>query len=68
MGLALLAIALIGIVMLAMSIGVLLTGRCLRGSCGGPELLGADGEPLSCATCPRRRLAQGATGTDKAAA
>lgn len=40
--------------MLVMSVGVVFSGRCLRGSCGGPEVLGPDGEPLSCATCPHR--------------
>ena len=61
MGIILLAILAIAIVMLAMSVGVLLSGRCLRGSCGGPELLGPDGEALSCATCPNRRAAQGSS-------
>ncbi|HEX9737208.1 MAG TPA: hypothetical protein VGG06_35035 [Thermoanaerobaculia bacterium] len=41
--------------MLVMSVGVLFSGRCLRGSCGGPDVLGPGGESLSCATCPRRR-------------
>ena len=55
MAIVLLTIGFIGIVMLAMSVGVLLSGRCLRGSCGGPEVLGPDGEPLMCANCPRRK-------------
>jgi hypothetical protein len=38
----------------AMALGSRLTGRCLRGSCGGPEVRGADGEPLACASCPNR--------------
>jgi hypothetical protein len=38
----------------AMALGARLTGRCLRGSCGGPEVRGADGESLSCASCPNR--------------
>ena len=59
MGIILLAIVAIALVMLAMSVGVLLSGRCLRGSCGGPGLLGADGEPLTCAACPNRRPAEG---------
>lgn len=50
----LLSLALIGGVMLAMSVGVALSGRCLRGSCGGPDTVGPDGEPLACATCPNR--------------
>ena len=45
----------IAIVMAIMAIGVMLDGRCLRGSCGGPDVVGPDGDPLSCAACPRRR-------------
>lgn len=58
MSLILLTIAVMGIVVLAMSVGVIFTGRCLRGSCGGPDVLGPDGEPLSCANCPKRKLRQ----------
>ncbi len=54
MVLLLLTLALFAIVMLAMSVGVLVTGRCLRGSCGGPAILDGDGEPITCATCPNR--------------
>jgi hypothetical protein len=42
-------------VMLAMAVGVILKRPCLRGSCGGPETLGPDGESLSCAACPNRQ-------------
>lgn len=38
----------------AMALGSRLTGRCLRGSCGGPEALGPDGKPLACEGCPNR--------------
>ena len=38
----------------AMALGVAVSGRCLRGSCGGAELRGPDGERLSCAACPNR--------------
>jgi hypothetical protein len=38
----------------AMALGSRLTGRCLRGSCGGPDVRGADGERISCAGCPNR--------------
>lgn len=58
LGLFLLSLGLIGIVVLAMSVGVALSGRCLRGSCGGPEAVGPDGEPLACATCPNRSREQ----------
>jgi hypothetical protein len=58
MGVILLAIVAIGLVMLAMAVGVLLSGRCLRGSCGGPAVLDGDGESLTCAGCPNRRAAE----------
>ena len=44
----------IGIAMLGMSIGVLVSNRCLHGSCGGPDVIGSNGESLSCSTCPNR--------------
>ena len=50
----LLSILVVGIVMLAMSVGAMFSNRCLRGSCGGPEVLGRDGESLNCAACPNR--------------
>ncbi len=55
MTLFLLTVLLIGVAMLIMAVGVVFSNRCLRGSCGGQDLLGPDGEPLWCATCPRRR-------------
>ena len=54
MALFLLTLAAIAIVMAIMAIGVMLDGRCLRGSCGGPEVTGPDGDSLACATCPHR--------------
>jgi hypothetical protein len=39
----------------AMALGSRLTGRCLRGSCGGAEAVGPDGESLACASCPNRK-------------
>ncbi len=57
MTLLLLTIAVIALVMAAMAVGVVFSGRCLRGSCGGPEVLGPDGTPLSCDTCPMRHEA-----------
>lgn len=38
----------------AMALGSKLTGRCLRGSCGGPAVRDAGGEPISCESCPNR--------------
>ena len=40
----------------AMALGSRLTGRCLRGSCGGPAVLAPDGEKIdSCEGCPNRK-------------
>ena len=58
MTLFLLTALVIGAAMLIMAVGVVFSNRCLRGSCGGPDVLGPDGEPLACETCPRRREAE----------
>lgn len=42
------------IAMVGMSIGVIVSNRRLKGSCGGEEVLGADGNPLSCGACPKK--------------
>lgn len=55
--------AIFGIIILAMAIGVIFRGKCIRGSCGGEAVYGPDGELLNCDTCPVRkdkdRLARG---------
>ncbi len=48
-----LATAVFAVAMLGMGLGVLLSNRSLRGSCGGPEVVTAGGEALSCGACPR---------------
>lgn len=48
-------VTLVLLAMLAMAVGVLLTGRRLRGSCGGEGAVGPDGRPLDCGACPNRR-------------
>ena len=53
-----LAVGIIGIAMAVMSIGLLSKGRCLRGSCGGSEVLDAEGESLRCGACPREEQAE----------
>lgn len=55
----LLVLGLMAIAVLAMAVGVIFNRPCLRGSCGGPEVMGGDGEPISCAACPNRRLSTG---------
>ena len=54
MALFLLTLGGMAIVMAIMAVGVMLDGRCLRGSCDGPNAAGPDAESLACATCPRR--------------
>ena len=49
MALFLLTLGGMAIVMAIMAVGVMLDGRCLRGSCGGPDVTGPDGESLACA-------------------
>ena len=49
------AAVLIALAVAAMAIGVIFRRPCLRGSCGGPEVVGAGGEKLSCGACPNRR-------------
>ena len=55
MALFLLTLGGMAIVMVIMAVGVMLDGRCLRGSCGGPDVTVPAGESLACATCPRRK-------------
>jgi len=50
----LLSAMVIGVAMLAMGVGVVLSNRCLRGTCADLQAAGPDGEPLACAACPRR--------------
>jgi hypothetical protein len=49
-----LALVLIGAAVAAMAIGVMFRRPCLRGSCGGPAVVGPDGEKISCADGPNR--------------
>ena len=35
-----------------MAMGSRMTGRCLRGYCGGPAVHGPDGKKISCVGCP----------------
>lgn len=49
------AVAIVGLAVLGMALGVIATGRCLRGSCGGPAVRLANGQSLSCVGCPNRK-------------
>lgn len=54
MGLLIITCAVIGVVMLIMAVGVIFSGRCIQGSCGGELLYGPNGELLNCESCPAR--------------
>lgn len=41
----------IGLIMAIMAVGVILSDRSLRGSCGGAPVLGPDGDPMTCPDC-----------------
>lgn len=43
-----------GAAVATMAVGVIFSGRCLHGSCGGPELRTRDGLSLRCLVCPNR--------------
>jgi hypothetical protein len=49
-----LAVVLISATVIAMAIGVIARRPCLRGSCGGPAVVGPDGQKISCSDCPNR--------------
>lgn len=49
------ALALVGLAVVAMAVGVIFRRPCLRGSCGGTPVVGPDGQKLSCADCPNRK-------------
>lgn len=67
MELVLISAVIIGAAMMAMAVGVLFSNRCLRGSCGGPDVIGPDGESLACATCPHRGEAKESIASKEAA-
>ncbi|MDP7638451.1 MAG: hypothetical protein QGG73_01865 [Candidatus Hydrogenedentes bacterium] len=44
-----------GFVVLIMAVGVIFKGHCIRGSCGGEDIIDANGDLLNCDTCPARK-------------
>ena len=42
------------LVLLAMSIGVFIDNKTIKGSCGGEGILGKNGEKISCDECPEK--------------
>lgn len=47
--------AVFAIGMLGLAVGVMFSGRCLRGSCGGEQARAADGTPIGCGNCPNKK-------------
>jgi len=60
----------IAIIMTAMAVGTIMTrGRkCLRGTCGGDEVVGPNGEDLLCDACPKRKSGECEPGSEEEAA
>lgn len=56
--LVLFTVAVMALAMTGMAVGVMFSNKCLRGSCGGPEVLGPDGKALNCDTCPHKAKVQ----------
>ena len=54
MGHVLLSVAIVAVVMAIMAVGVFFSRPRLRGSCGGPDVIGPDGEKIRCEGCPNR--------------
>lgn len=63
MGLVLVSIAVVAAIMLAMALGQRLTGRCLRGSCGGAPSGPLAASGTACDACPLRTRDRDAAAT-----
>ena len=48
-------IGLFAVLIVAMSIGIILSNRTLKGTCGGEEVRGPDGIPMLCGSCPKKK-------------
>ena len=47
-------VGLFALIMIAMSIGIILSERTLKGTCGGETVRGPDGLPMLCGACPKK--------------
>lgn len=54
MSLFLLSLGVLGLAMIGLAAGVIVSNRELRGSCGGIAVRGPDGEPMTCGNCDCR--------------
>ena len=50
----LLTVGLFALMLVGMSIGIILSNRRLKGTCGGEEVRGPDGLPMLCGACPKK--------------
>ena len=48
-------IGLFALLITAMSIGIILSNRSLKGTCGGDPARGPDGLPMLCGACPKKQ-------------
>ncbi|MEM9291141.1 MAG: (Na+)-NQR maturation NqrM [Acidobacteriota bacterium] len=51
MSILLVVIPLVALMIAGMAVGVIISNRSLRGSCGGVAVVGPDGDPLTCGNC-----------------
>ena len=49
-----LAVVFVALAMAALSLGLIMRGKCIRGTCGGETVIGPDGKPIQCETCPNK--------------
>ena len=47
-------VGLFALLMIGMSIGIILSERTLKGTCGGETVRGPDGLPMLCGACPKK--------------
>ena len=48
-------ILLFAMLLVGMSLGIILSDRKLKGTCGGESVRGPDGLPMLCGACPKKR-------------
>lgn len=57
LGMFLATVVIMALLMAGMAVGVIVSrGKtCIRGTCGGDQVVGKDGEDLLCDSCPKRK-------------
>ena len=49
-----LAVVFFALAMAGLAVGLLFRGKCIRGTCGGEKVIGPDGRPIQCESCPNK--------------